>query len=57
MEEENVGGDSMITDFATYEDFLDSQITVADLFYLEVSVFFVIFGTEKLDVHVIISHL
>ena len=39
MEEENVGGDSMISDFATYEDFLDSQITVADLFYLEVSVF------------------
>ena len=40
MEEENVGGDSMISDFATYEDFLDSQITVADLFYLEVCFIF-----------------
>ena len=36
MEEENLGGDTMISDFATYEDFLDAQITVADLFYLEV---------------------
>ncbi|XP_075242989.1 cilia- and flagella-associated protein 299-like [Convolutriloba macropyga] len=35
MEEENLGGDTMISDFATYEDFLDAQITVADLFYLE----------------------
>ncbi len=30
--------DSIVTEFATYEDFLDSQITATDLFYLEVSI-------------------
>ena len=30
-------GDSIITEYATYEDFLDSQITQTDLYYLEVS--------------------
>lgn len=29
-------GDSIVTEFATYEDFLDSQITQTDLYYLEV---------------------
>lgn len=29
--------DSIVTEFATYEDFLDSQITPTDLYYLEVS--------------------
>ena len=29
-------GDSIITEYATYEDFLDSQITQTDLYYLEV---------------------
>ena len=29
-------GDSAVTEFATYEDYLDSQITPIDLFYLEV---------------------
>ncbi|KAL5505142.1 hypothetical protein EMCRGX_G006527 [Ephydatia muelleri] len=29
------GSDSIITEFATYEDFLDSQITPRDLYYLE----------------------
>ena len=29
--------DSIATEFATYEDFLDSQITPTDLHYLEVS--------------------
>ena len=28
--------DTAITDFATYEDFLDSQISPIDLYYLEV---------------------
>lgn len=31
--------DSIVTEFATYEDFLDSQITPTDLYYLEVSCF------------------
>ena len=30
--------DSLVTEFATYSDFLDSQITPSDLFYLEVHV-------------------
>ena len=30
--------DSIVTEFATYEDFLDSQITQTDLYYLEVRV-------------------
>ncbi len=29
-------GDSVINEFASYEDYLDSQITLTDLFYLEV---------------------
>jgi len=37
MDEEAVGAaDNIVTEFATYEDFLDSQITPLDLFYLEV---------------------
>ena len=51
MEEENLGGDTMISDFATYEDFLDAQITVADLFYLEVrkkTDFFLVVGYPQL---------
>ncbi len=31
--------DSIVTEFATYEDYLDSQITPTDLFYLEVKLF------------------
>ena len=27
-----------VTDFATYEDFLDSQVSPVDLYYLEVGV-------------------
>ena len=33
-------GDSIVTEYATYEDFLDSQITQTDLYYLEVSLKF-----------------
>uniref|UniRef100_A0A1I8HHW9 Cilia- and flagella-associated protein 299 n=2 Tax=Macrostomum lignano TaxID=282301 RepID=A0A1I8HHW9_9PLAT len=36
MEDEAVGGaDSIVTEFNTYEDFLDSQVTPLDLHYLE----------------------
>ncbi|XP_065062789.1 cilia- and flagella-associated protein 299-like [Rhopilema esculentum] len=35
MEEEAVASDNIVTEFATYEDFLDSQITPLDLYYLE----------------------
>ncbi|EDO27641.1 predicted protein [Nematostella vectensis] len=36
MDEEAVGAtDNIVTEFATYEDFLDSQITPLDLYYLE----------------------
>ena len=39
MDEEGASGaDNIVTEFATYEDFLDSQITSLDLYYLEVSV-------------------
>jgi len=30
--------DNIVTEFATYEDFLDSQITPLDLYYLEVMI-------------------
>lgn len=30
------GTDNVITEFESYEQFLDSQITALDLFYLEV---------------------
>jgi hypothetical protein len=35
---ENAAGlnDNTVTEFATYEDYLDSQITPTDLYYLEV---------------------
>ena len=35
MEEESAGRDNIIAEFATYEEFLDSQIQPLDLFYLE----------------------
>ena len=36
MEEESVtASDNVVTEFTTYEDFLDSQITSLDLYYLE----------------------
>ena len=38
MEEEAVASDNIVTEFATYEDFLDSQITPLDLYYLEVCI-------------------
>ena len=42
MDEEAVGAtDNIVTEFATYEDFLDSQITPLDLFYLEVMFIFI----------------
>lgn len=42
MDEEAVGAaDSIVTEFSTYEDFLDSQITPLDLYYLEVMLFFI----------------
>jgi hypothetical protein len=38
MEEDNAAAalDNIVTEFHTYEDFLDSQITSLDLYYLEV---------------------
>ncbi len=30
--------DSIVTEFSSYEDFLDSQITPTDLYYLEVKI-------------------
>ena len=42
MDEEAVGAtDNIVTEFATYEDFLDSQITPLDLYYLEVMSMFI----------------
>lgn len=33
----NGTGENGVTEFTTYEDYLDSQITPIDLFYLEVN--------------------
>lgn len=33
------GTDNVITEFENYEQFLDSQITAVDLFYLEVRIY------------------
>ena len=35
-EASNTAADTIVTEYATYEDYLDSQITPTDLFYLEV---------------------
>jgi hypothetical protein len=37
MEEDIPTSHDITTEFATYEDFLDSQITTLDLYYLEVT--------------------
>ena len=37
-DEEGGVADSVATEFATYDDFLDSQVTPTDLYYLEVYV-------------------
>ena len=36
MELSNVVADNAIAEFSTYEEYLDSQITPLDLYYLEV---------------------
>ena len=36
MEEDAINDHDAIIEFATYEDFLDSQISTLDLYYLEV---------------------
>ena len=35
------GADGVVTEFATYTDFLDSQITPRDLYYLEVYIIYI----------------
>jgi len=43
MEEDAAGGlDKVVTEFNSYEDFLDSQITPLDLYYLEVRMWFIV---------------
>lgn len=45
MAEEDAGAnisDRIVTEFNTYEEFLDSQITPLDLYYLEVSFYFLL---------------
>lgn len=47
MEEEGTAGaDNIVTEFSTYEDFLDSQITSLDLYYLEVSMMLIKFDNQ-----------
>jgi hypothetical protein len=36
MDEDTTADHDVVTEFATYEDFLDSQISTLDLYYLEV---------------------
>jgi len=51
MEEDGAGGiDGVVTEFNTYEDFLDSQITPLDLYYLEVRMRFIVY-TQNFKVH------
>jgi len=39
MEDDGAGGiDTVVTEYNNYEDFLDSQITPLDLYYLEVRI-------------------
>ena len=47
MEEEAPsGGDNIVTEYATYDEFLDSQITPMDLYYLEVRIPEIILGMQ-----------
>ena len=41
MEEDAANDHDAIIEFATYEDFLDSQISTLDLYYLEVNKIFI----------------
>lgn len=43
------GGDNIVTEFNTYEDFLDSQITSLDLYYLEVNRIFAVYRSNCLN--------
>ena len=49
------GGDNIVTEFTTYEDFLDSQITSLDLYYLEVN-FYVTSVSIQSVLQWVISH-
>jgi len=43
MEEDGASAlDNVVTEFNSYEDFLDSQITPLDLYYLEVRLWFIV---------------
>ena len=49
MEEEApTGSDNIVTEYNTYEDFLDSQITSLDLYYLEVCIVAVVFSVHAI---------
>lgn len=41
-------GDSIVTEYSTYEDFLDSQITPTDLYYLEVQIAVIPIGAHHI---------
>ena len=57
MDEEAVGAtDNIVTEFATYEDFLDSQITPLDLYYLEVLLVLILtFFLLELTIHLFLE--
>lgn len=40
--------DSIISEFGTYQEFLDSQITRKDLYYLEVSIILILIAVARL---------
>ena len=43
------GSDNIVTEYNTYEDFLDSQINDVDLFYLEVSIDSIVVTNRRLE--------
>ena len=50
MEEEApTGSDNIVTEYNTYEDFLDSQITSLDLYYLEVCIVAVVLNLHAIQ--------
>jgi hypothetical protein len=47
MDEDVVNDQDAVIEFATYEDFLDSQISTLDLYYLEVGFFCLILKSQN----------
>ena len=50
-----LGGVDSLEQYATYEDYLDSQISETDMYYLEVCLFFWIYQHQNLLINAVLG--